>query len=186
MYLNGNEWAKQQAAQHGIAFKPLDNGFAACADETALAGICASLSAADVWAFFDRWQAMLPSPLSAEDRQRGYGYLARVPAARDLRHPRIRSPRRWPRMFERTLPDQLTLDAPTKSRLVRPPRLPPDARRFHTRIINSGVQTAIQVHYRASKVKQYFKEAARSDQTTVNDTHDFGVGRMLTDANWTR
>ena len=28
IYLNGNEWAKHQAAQQEIAFKPLDNGFA--------------------------------------------------------------------------------------------------------------------------------------------------------------
>jgi hypothetical protein len=26
VYLNGNEWAKQKAAQHGVAFTPLDNG----------------------------------------------------------------------------------------------------------------------------------------------------------------
>jgi len=37
-----------------------------------LAEICASLQAADVRAFFDRWQAALPWPLTAEDRARGY------------------------------------------------------------------------------------------------------------------
>ena len=63
---------KRQAAQRGIAFKPLDNGFAACEDPAALAEICASLSAVDMQAFFDRWQGVLPSPLSAEDRARGY------------------------------------------------------------------------------------------------------------------
>jgi hypothetical protein len=47
------------------------------------------------------------------------------------------------------------------------------------------VQPAIQVHYRASKVKQYFKEGrALRTETTVNDTRDFGVGRRLTPANW--
>ncbi|MGO9753095.1 MAG: hypothetical protein ACLP22_16620 [Solirubrobacteraceae bacterium] len=33
MYLNGNEWAKRQAAKHGIAFKPMDNAFAECENE---------------------------------------------------------------------------------------------------------------------------------------------------------
>jgi hypothetical protein len=60
LYLNGNEWAKRQAAQRGIAFTPLDHGFAACEDPAALAEICASLQAADVHAFFDRWQGALP------------------------------------------------------------------------------------------------------------------------------
>jgi hypothetical protein len=44
----------------------LDNGFAACEDPAALAEICASRQAADVQAFFDRWQSALPSPLTAE------------------------------------------------------------------------------------------------------------------------
>ena len=37
IYLNGNEWAKQQAAQQGIEFRALDNGFASCEDPQALA-----------------------------------------------------------------------------------------------------------------------------------------------------
>jgi hypothetical protein len=74
VYLNGNEWAKQQATRQGIAFTALDNGFAACANDRALADICARLSAADLRAFFERWQARLPSPFTAQDRRRGYGY----------------------------------------------------------------------------------------------------------------
>jgi hypothetical protein len=52
-------------------------------------------------------------------------------------------------------------------------------------VFNVGVEPAIQVHYRASKVRQYFKEGrALRTETTVNDTLDFGIGRMLTAANW--
>jgi hypothetical protein len=57
--------------------------------------------------------------------------------------------------------------------------------RFHTKVIARGVEPAIQVHYRASKVKQYFKQGrALRTETTVNDTYDFGIGRLLTTANW--
>ena len=45
IYLNGNEWAKRQAARHAIEFTALDNGFAACEDQAALADICHRLSA---------------------------------------------------------------------------------------------------------------------------------------------
>ena len=45
-----------------------------------------------------RWQARCPSPFTAEDRARGYALRARVPAARDLRHPRLRPARRGPRL----------------------------------------------------------------------------------------
>jgi hypothetical protein len=52
-------------------------------------------------------------------------------------------------------------------------------------VINRGVEPAIQVHYKASKVKQYFKEGrALRTETTVNDTRDFGIGRLLTQDNW--
>jgi hypothetical protein len=88
--------------------------------------------------------------------------------------------------FERTLPDQLTLGRPDQIAVVfgrRVNRQTPG--RFHTKIINRGVEPSIQVHYRASKVKQYFKEGrALRTETTVNDTRDFQIGRLLTDANW--
>jgi hypothetical protein len=186
VYLNGNEWAKQQAAQRGIAFRALDNGFAACHDQAALAEICASLSAADVWAFFDRWRARLPSPFTVEDRQRGYGYALafRQLEISDTRvFDRPTAGRAW---FEQTLPDQLTLGRPDQVAVVfarRVNRCTPG--RFHTRILTKGVEPSIQVHYRASKVKQYFKEGrALRTETTVNDTRDFGIGRMLTAENW--
>jgi hypothetical protein len=88
--------------------------------------------------------------------------------------------------FEQTLPDQLTLGRPDQVAVVfgrRVTRKTPG--RFHTSIINSGVQAAIQVHYRASKVKQYFKEGrALRTETTINDTRDFGIGRRVTQENW--
>ena len=34
--INGNEWAKRQAAKAGIGFEPLDNGFASCEDVPAV------------------------------------------------------------------------------------------------------------------------------------------------------
>jgi hypothetical protein len=186
IYLNGNEWAKQQAAYHGIAFEPLDNGFRCCEDPAALAEICGRLSAEHVRGFFDRWQALLPSPFTKEDRERGYEYeLAfRQLEISDTRvFDRPACGRAW---FEQTLPDQLTLGRPEQVAVVfgrRVSRRTPG--RFHTKIINRGTEAAIQVHYRASKVKQYFKEGrALRTETTINDTRDFGIGRIVNPANW--
>jgi len=186
LYLNGNEWAKRQAIQRDIPFTALDNGFAACEDAAALAEICGSLSSADVQAFFDRWQGALPSPLTAEDRARGYRHelaFRQVEISDTRMFDRPAAGRAW---FERTLPDQLILGRPDQVALVfarqvnkRTPG------RFLTKVVNRGVEPSIQVHYRASKVKQYFKEGrALRTETTVNDTRDFGIGRRLTPANW--
>ena len=186
VYLNGNEWAKQQAAWQGVAFTALDNGFASCADAEALAAICQSLSADDVRMFFDRWQAALPSPVTPEDRRRGYGHalaFRRLGISDTRMFDRPAAGRAW---FEATIPDQLTLGRPDQAAVIFGRRISHQTPgRFHTKVFNRGTEAAIQIHYRASKVKQYFKEGrALRTETTVNDTRDFGVARLLTQENW--
>jgi hypothetical protein len=185
LYLNGNEWAKRQAIRRDVAFTPLDDGFAACEDPAALAEICSSLQTADVRALFDRRQRALPSPLTAEDRARGYHHelaFRRAEISDTRVFDRPAAGRAW---FERTLPDQLTLGRPDRVALAFGRRVSSRTPgRFHTEAINRGVEPSIQVHYRASKVKQYLKAGrAIRTETTVNDTRDFGIGRRLTQAN---
>jgi len=184
--LNGHEWAKRQAELAGISYQPLDNGFRSCADGEALAAICARLSARDVWSFFRRWQRILPSSLTPDDGRRGYRYqLAfRQLELSDTRvFDRPQAGRDW---FERTIRDQFTLGRPDQVAVVFGRRISSQTPGlFSTRVFNRGTQAAIQVHYRASKVKQYFKEGrALRTETTINDTYDFGIGRLLTQANW--
>jgi hypothetical protein len=51
----------------------------------------------------------------------------------------------------------------------------------HPRRYPRGHPFARQVSYKRSKIKQYFKEGrALRTETTINNTHDFGVGRSLT------
>ena len=184
--LNGHEWAKRQARKRGIGFEALDNGFRSTDDAAALAEICNSLGAREVERFFGRWQARLPSPFSPADRRRGYRYqLAfRQLELSDTRvFDRPQAGRAW---FEQTIRDQLTLGRPDNVSLVfdrRVSRRTPG--RFHTRVSNRGTEPAIQIHYKRSKVKQYFKEGrALRTETTVNDTRDFWIGRRLTQENW--
>ncbi len=184
--VNGHEWAKRQAERAGIDFQPLDNGFRACSDAQALAAICARLSARDVWAFFRRWERVLPNPFSSEDRERGYRYQLAVRQL-ELSDTRVfdrpQAGRDW---FEQTIRDQLTLGRPDHVAIVFARRvIATTPGRFATRVLNRGDQVALQVHYKHSKVKQYFKDGrALRTETTVNDTYDFGVGRLLTQANW--
>ena len=186
VYLNGNEWAKQQAGQQRIGFRALDNGFASCEQPDALAEICNRLSAEDVWLYFERWQAALPSPFTDEDRARGYVYdlaFRQLEISDTRMFDRPIAGRAW---FEQTLPDQLTLGRPDQAAVIfarRVTRQTPG--RFQTKVFNHGVEAAIQIHYRASKVKQYFKEGrALRTETTINDTRDFGIKRRVTTENW--
>src|SRR5919199_17523 len=59
LYINGNEWAKRQAAKAGIGFTPLDNGFAACDDVPAVQAICDSLGPEHMDALLRKWLAIL-------------------------------------------------------------------------------------------------------------------------------
>jgi len=184
--LNGHEWAKRQAEQAGLAFEALDNGFRSTADADALAAICARLGAREVWAFFRRWERMLPSPFTAEDRSRGYRYrlaLRQLELSDTRVFDRPQAGREW---FEQTIRDQLTLGRPDHVAVVFQRRvIASTPGRFWTRVFNRGDQVGLQVHYKHSKVKQYLKEGrALRTETTVNDSYDFGVGRLLTEANF--
>jgi hypothetical protein len=94
---------------------------------------------------------------------------ALLPPGRALGHARLRPPRAGRAWFERVIRDQLSLGSPDQIALVfgrRINRTTPG--RFHTRVINRGVEPAIQVHYKHTKVQQYFKEGrALRTETTV-------------------
>jgi hypothetical protein len=185
--LNGHEWAKRQAERRGLDFQALDNGFRCVADAEALAEICGSLSEREIERFFARWEARLPSPFTAADRRRGYGYALSVRQL-ELSDTRVfdrpETGRAW---FEQTIKDQLALGRPDQVSIVfdrKITRATPG--RFHTKVIQRGVQPQIQAHYKHSKIKQYFKEGrALRTETTINDPYDFGVGRLLNAENFT-
>jgi hypothetical protein len=186
LWLNGHEWAKRQAEKQGLAFAALENGFRSCADADALQALCDRLGPDAIWRFFRRWEKRLPSPLTADDRARGYRYdLAfRQLELSDTRvFDRPQAGRAW---FEQTLPDQLTLGRPDRVALVfarKTTKATPG--RFCTKVVNRGVEVALSVHYKHSKVKQYFKEGrALRTETTINDPYDFAIGRRLTKDNW--
>ena len=74
LYLNGHKWAKRQAEKAGIGFTALDNGFASCADPTALQAICYRFGPANIDALLRKWLARLRHPYPAADRAAGYRY----------------------------------------------------------------------------------------------------------------
>jgi hypothetical protein len=72
VWCNGHEWAKNQARRQRVAFRELANGFASCEDAEGLQDICDRFGPDDVQAFFERWMAVIPTPLTAADRAGGW------------------------------------------------------------------------------------------------------------------
>ena len=180
-----SSFSKRQAAQQGIDFEPLDNGFRACDQAERLAGICDSLSEQNIFAFCDRWMRTLPSPFTQAERGRyGYRYSVRQLELSDTRvFDRPAAGRAW---FEQTIRDQLDLGRPDKVQIIFDRKVTSRTPgRFQTKVITKGVEPVIQAHYKHSKVKQYFKEGrALRTETTVNDPYDFAVNRTLTADTW--
>ncbi len=182
--LNGHEWAKQQLRRAGIAFEALDNGFLSCADPERLQTICGELGPEQVQAFFEKWIAQLPWPLTAEDRQAGYDHHLSIWQMEVSRTQVFKRPVRGREFFEQVLRENLDLGRPDRVQLIfgrRVYRNTPS--QFRTQVMQSGVQPTLHVTYKHSGVKQYFKEnRALRTETTINNPHDFGVNKGLT--NW--
>ena len=112
VWLNGHEWAKPQAAQAGIGFTELSNGFATCADPDALQAICDRLGPRTITVFFQRWISRLPLPLTDADRAAGYWWelsMRQIEVSRTLV---FDTPRPARGFFEALVADNLDLGRP--------------------------------------------------------------------------
>ena len=179
--LNGHEWAKRQLAKQGIVFEALDNGFRSCADPAALQAVCDRLGPADFQACLDRWLALLPLPLGANDHAAGFAYRLSILQLEVSRTQVFDRPLRGREFFEEVIRDHLDLGRPSRVQLLFDRKIiKTTPGKFATRIITDGVIPSLHVQYKRCHVKQYFKEGrALRTETTINDAHDFGLKRGL-------
>lgn len=179
--LNGHEYAKQQLAQAGIGFEPLDNGFRTCADPARLQAICDQLDAPQIAALWHKWQARLPQPFTAADRAAGYDYDLSILQAEFALTQVFARPLLGRLFFETALREHLDLGRPDQVQLIfdrRVTRRTPG--QFRTRVITHGVLPTLHVAYKRSGIKQYYKEGlALRTETTINDARDFRLGKRL-------
>src|SRR3954451_19495602 len=180
--LNGHEWAKRQAAQTGIGFTALDNGFATCADPAAVQAICDRLGPAQIDALLRKWLQVLPHPFTAADREAGYRYDISVLQAEFSLTQVLDRPISGRVFFEHVIRDNLDAGRPDQVSLIFNRRVRRDTPgRFRTRVITEGVTPSLHIDYKHAAIKQYHKEGrALRTETTINDTRDFGIGKRLT------
>jgi hypothetical protein len=184
--INGNEWAKRQAAKTGIGFTPLDNGFAACDDVPAVQAICDSLGPEHIDALLRKWLRILPHPFSDADEAAGYRYELSVLQAEFSLTQMLDRPVSGRIFFEQVLHDNLDIGRPDQVSLIFDRRIIRKGRnatpgRFRTRVITAGVVPSLHVDYKNTKIKQYHKQGrALRTETTINDTRDFGLSKRLT------
>ena len=179
--LNGNEWAKCQLQQRGIAFEPLDNGFLSCDDPDTLQKICDQLGPEQFQAFFTKWQSRLPWRLTPEDQRVGYQYRLSIWQVEFSRTQVFDDPARGRQWFEAIIRDNLDVGRPDRIQLVferRVTKKTPGL--FRTKVVVDGVNPSLHAYYKKTHVKQYFKEnRALRTETTINNTKDFYVNKDI-------
>ena len=180
--LNGHEYVKRQLAREGIAFEALDNGLLTCADPARAQQILDDLTEEKIAALVAKWLGRLPDPFTATDHAAGYNFQLSILQAEFARTQVFDRPLAGRHLFEAVIRENLDLGRPEKVSLIfnrRITKRTPGT--FHTRVITQGVIPSLHVSYKSSKIKQYFKEGrGLRTETTINNTHDFGIGRNLT------
>ena len=181
VWVNGHEWVKRQAARAGLAFTALSNGFASCPQPERLQAIADSLGPEHVQGFFDRWIAIIPTPLTLKDRAAGYWWelsMRQVEVSRTLV---LDAPRRARAFFEALVADNIGIGRPEEVSLVFARQLRrPTQHPYQTRIFTTGTEVRIDFRYKHSRVKQYLKDGrALRVETVINKPADLGVPARL-------
>jgi hypothetical protein len=181
VWINGHEWAKQQAVKAGIGFTALSNGFASTDDPAALQAICDRLGPGTINVFFERWMARLPLPLDPPDRAAGYWWELSMRQVEVSRTIVFDAPRHGRAFFEALVGDNLGIGRPDEVSLIfdRQVRSTTESG-FATKVVTRGVDVTINVFYKHSRIKQYLKEGrALRIETVINSPTDLGCLRRL-------
>jgi hypothetical protein len=181
VWVNGHEWAKQQARRRGIAFTELANGFASCDQPEQLQALCDALGPSQIQGFFDRWLKVIPTPLGDRDRAAGSWWelsMRQVEVSRTLV---LDQPRRARAFFDALVAGNLGIGRPDEVSLIFDRRIRSDTDTgFATRVVTRGVEVTVNCFYKHSRIKQYLKEGrALRVETVSNSPDDLGVGRRL-------
>ena len=160
IWVNGHEWAKRQAAQAGIAFTELSNGFASCEDPAALQEICDRLQPGTIKVFAQRWLHRLPLPFGRADQQAGVLVGDLHAPGRGVPHPGVRRTPPGPGILRGADRRQPGCRPPRQRRdHLQPPHPPRHSRRLPHRHRPAGDRPG-QWRGRAQPVLQAFPDQA--------------------------
>jgi hypothetical protein len=187
---NGHEWAKRRLARSGASFAELDNGICKVDDQAAARRACAALGAGHLRGLLARWLAVLPSPLTLADRRAGFDWkfsLRQVEVSDTAVFDRPAAGRAF---FESAIRDNIDLGRPDKVKVVFGRRVMATGKNktpgpFTTQVITPGTRARIEVRYKGSGAKAYFKEGkALRVETTINSPAHFRLKKTLNADNW--
>ena len=173
-----------------MGFEALDNGLPSVEDPAVARNICARLGSGHVRDLLRRMMALMPDPLTVEDRRAGFDWRFSIAQLEVSDTAVFDAPRRARAWFEAAIGDHLDLGRPERVSLVVNRTVVNRGRfktpgRFATEVITRDVAPQLQIHYKSSKAKAYLKEGkALRVETTINNATDFDVAKTLNAGNW--
>ncbi|MGI9302953.1 MAG: hypothetical protein ACR2RB_09620, partial [Gammaproteobacteria bacterium] len=179
--INGHEWLKCQLRQRKITFEALDNGVVSCDDPKQAQKIANQLDENKIERVFRKWLRRLPHPFEPRHRAAGYRYQLSILQAEFALTQVLDRPLHGRQFFEEVIRENLDLGRPDQVQLIFERRVQRNTPgRFRTRVLTDGVVPTLHVDYKHSKIKQYHKQGrALRTETTINNTYDFRIGRLL-------
>ena len=128
-----------------------------------------------------KWLRLLPHPYEARDRKAGYRYQISILQAEFSLTQVLDRPVSGRVFFEEVIRENLDIGRPSQVQLIFERRVNKTTPgRFRTRVITEGVIPSLHVDYKSTRIKQYHKEGrALRTETTINNTRDFGIGKLL-------
>src|SRR5450755_538305 len=178
VWVNGHEWAKQQARKLGLGFTELSNGFAACDDPALLQRICDGLQPGTIEVFFQRWLHRLPLPLAPADRDAGWWRELSMAQAGVSRTIVFTQPRYARGFFDALVTGNLDLGRPDTMEIIFGRQVSHGPQRstggtFRTRVVTRGTEVTVNASCKHSRIKQYLKDQrALRVETVVNAPGD--------------
>jgi hypothetical protein len=142
---------------------------------------CDGLSAEKIDALLRKWLRLLPHPFTAADRRAGYRYQISMLQTEFSLTQVLDRPVTGRVFFEEVIRENLDIGRPGQVQLIFDRRVTTRTPgRFRTRVITDGVVPSLHVDYKSTRIKQYHKEGrALRTETTINNTRDFGIGKLL-------
>ena len=122
-----------------------------------------------------------PHPFTPQDRAAGYRYDISILQAEFSLTQVLDRPTTGRVFFEEVIRENLDIGRPDHVQLIFERRITKQTPgRFRTRVITEGVTPSLHIDYKRSRIKQYHKEGrALRTETTINDPHDFDIGKRL-------
>ena len=182
IWVNGHEWAKQQARKAGLGFTELSNGFASCrrpgpAPEDLRRAAARHHRACSSSGGCTGCRCRSAPPISRP----GTGGSARWPRSRSPAPSCSPPPRHARAFFDALVTDNLDLGRPDTLEIIfdRQVRSSTEGE-FRTNVITRGTEVTINAFYKHSRIKQYLKDGrALRVETVVNAPGDLGCQRRL-------